>query len=304
MPHTPSDPTNPQHPKGKGLGRGKGMGRGKGLGKGKGGGGHRPAEHEGTAGVRDRIPAGAITIPSQALIYLNVPKSACTTIKNQLYFAEFGRYIDEPLDIHHNQDLWRSRDHSPAMVARFEAKLAQRHLVFTFVRHPGRRAYSCFGEKIFSAGNYSFPKVRDLIVAHYGLRLPAEGAPYSLEEHRRNFGCYLDFLTDNFAGRTTIRTDAHWGRQTQILAHFQRYFLIDYIGRVEQLGSQFAHVIGQLPLRHQPDLSQRFNEGPKPPFSYEEVVDAAMEERLRTLYRDDYLQLGYAAEPARPQEVP
>lgn len=243
------------------------------------------------------VPAGAVTLNGVPLIYLNVPKSACTTIKNQLYFIEHGRYIEEPLDIHAFDGLLRSRERTPETQSLFGAKLARPHLVFTFVRHPGKRTYSCFSEKIFHQSKYSFPKVRDYIVANHGLRLPAAGETgYTLEAHRANFMRFLDFVQANFARQTPVRVDAHWGRQSEILEHFQRYFLIDFIGRVENFESQFAYVLDQFPLPHRPDLGVRFNEGPKPPFSYEEIADATVEARLREIYADDYARLGYASE--------
>lgn len=244
------------------------------------------------------LPAGAFTLANHPLIYLNVPKAACTTIKNQMYFMEHGRYIDEPLDIHAHQDgLLRSRQNTPEVQALFERRLRERHLVFTFVRHPGKRAYSCFSEKIVHESKYSFPKVRDFIVEKYGLALPAaDDAGYDVERHRRNFLCFLDFVRDNFAGKTPVRMDAHWGRQSSILHHFQRFFFIDLIGRVESFESQFTGVLDQTPMQHRPDLGVRFNEGPKPPFSYAQIVDAEVAQRLHDLYKDDYDRLGYAGD--------
>src|SRR5437762_833738 len=89
-----------------------------------------------------RVPQGALTLSNVPLIYLNMPKAACTTIKNQFFFMEHGRYVDEPLDIHSHDDLLYSRERTPERLQLFRSKLKQRHLVFTFVRHPGKRAYS------------------------------------------------------------------------------------------------------------------------------------------------------------------
>lgn len=248
----------------------------------------------GPGAAKAGLPMGAFTLESAPLVYLNVPKSACTTIKNLMYHMDHGRFVDEPLDIHGRDDLLGSRLRTPEIQALFEQRLRGRHLVFTFVRHPGRRAYSCFIEKIMNQSKYSFPKVRDHIVEQYALRLPQPDVPYSLEAHRANFMAFLDFVEDNFAGRTPIRVDAHWGRQVAILNGFQKHFCIDFIGRVEQFESQFGWICQQFPSRHPPDITTRFNEGPKPPFPYEEVADEQVEARLRRLYRADYMRLGYA----------
>lgn len=300
----PKHPNKPlkQRPKAAGMaGPGTGAGDDKPFkkkkpGAGRAGGGAGPGGRRAAQAPRG-LPAGAITLANHALIYLNVPKSACTTIKNQLYFVEHGRYIDEPLDIHAHDGLLRSRESTPENLALFNGKLSAPHMVFTFVRHPGKRAYSCFGEKIFNQSKYSFPKVRDYIAEKYKLALPEPGdASYDLARHRANFMCFLDFVADNFDGKTEIRTDAHWGRQSTIIEHFQRFFFVDFVGRVEDFERQFRFVLDQTPLRHRPDLGVRFNEGPKPPFSYEQIADAAVEARLREIYADDYFRLGYGSD--------
>ena len=42
-------------------------------------------------------------------------------------------------------------------------------------------------------------------------------------------------------------------------------------------------------------VDKRFNEGATPPFVYEEVLDAAIAEKLLTIYKSDYLAFGYKA---------
>ena len=62
-----------------------------------------------------------------------------------------------------------------------------------------------------------------------------------------------------------------------------------------------AYVVEQARPLNRPDLAVRFNEGPKPPFSYEEIATPEVEQRLRELYAEDYQRLGYLADAASPQ---
>ena len=52
------------------------------------------------------------------LLYLNMPKSACTTIKNSLYFMESGVWLEDPLTVHAlNEPLEKfERDQDPERV--------------------------------------------------------------------------------------------------------------------------------------------------------------------------------------------
>ena len=140
-----------------------------------------------------------------------MPKSGCTTIKNVLHRLDGGAFIADPLTIHKRKDLLVRADREPEEIAR---RLG-RDPVFTFVRHPLRRAYSCFSEKMHFQTPYSFPRVRATIAADYGGRF--ETAP-SAELHRENFKAFLRFARDSFEGRNAWRRDPHWCPQTMVLA--------------------------------------------------------------------------------------
>lgn len=242
-----------------------------------------------------KLARGAFTIPSCPIIYLNIPKSACTTIKNVLYYMEHGEFFAEPLDIHATTKLLRSTAATPETENIFHQHLAARHTVFTFVRHPGRRCYSCFNEKIFFDGAHAFGKIRMQVINRYGMVAPIEGVDYTLQQHRKNFSRFLDFVADNHAGKTSVRTDAHWGVQTSMIREFQKSFVIDLIGRVESFSSQFASLIEKAGPVHMPPANAKFNEGPEPPFKYDQIIDDEISEKLKSIYFLDYRLLGYDA---------
>ena len=114
----------------------------------------------GAAGAKGnpRRPTGFWASATAPLVYANMPKSGCTTIKNLLYRIDSGAFLDDPLTIHGRPELMV---HWKAQPEAIERRL-KTDLVFTFVRHPLKRAYSCFNEKIHFRSIYSFGKARDL----------------------------------------------------------------------------------------------------------------------------------------------
>lgn len=246
------------------------------------------------SGTHKALPLGMVGVKSAPLIYLNTPKSACSTIKNHLYFIEHGKYAHDPLAIHSNSGLLRTKDAGLDVVQHFENVLSQPHLIFSFVREPGRRAYSCFSEKIVHKSKYSFQKIRAYLVDAYGLKLEhIESSTYSLEAHAENFAKYLRFIRDNLAGKTSVRVDPHWCSQSEIIRGYQKHFCIDFVGRVENFERHFSFITSEFDLKHRPDFKLRFNEGPRPPFNFESILSNEVRGLLTDIYGADYRDFGY-----------
>ena len=97
---------------------------------------------------------GLIASKKHNIIYANMPKAGCTTIKNLIYFIDNDCYYHSPLDIHNDSDALMKGKYNPEVM---KQKMKSRDIVFTMVRHPYKRAYSCFNEKIFF--NYAIRNV-------------------------------------------------------------------------------------------------------------------------------------------------
>ena len=121
------------------------------------------------------------------------------------------------------------------------ARRLARDPVFTFVRHPLRRAYSCFTEKVHFQEPYSFPRVRLTVANDYGARFEAQP---SVDLHRENFKAFLRFSRDSFEGRNEWRRDPHWCPQSMVLQNARRWRALDFIGRVERLDAHLKVALG------------------------------------------------------------
>jgi hypothetical protein len=231
-------------------------------------------------------PRGFIAPRSLRIVYLNVPKSGCTTVKNVLHRLDSGAWLDDPLTIHRRKDVLLRGDRHPEEIAR---RLGE-DPVFTFVRHPLRRAYSCFCEKIHFQSDYSFPEVRKAIAADYGARFEAQP---SAERHRENFKAFLRFARDSFEGRNGWRRDPHWCPQSMVLTHARRWRAIDFIGRVERLGEHLELALGLAGAALDVAVP-RMNEGPPPPWPYEAMLDGEARALGAELFADDFRSFGYS----------
>lgn len=252
--------------------------------KGAGGEGDRKA-----AGTEERRrPAGFLASVAKPLVYINMPKSGCTTIKNLLVRLDTGAFIDDPLTIHGRKDLLVHWKINPDAVA---ARL-KTDLVFTFVRHPLKRAYSCFNEKIHFTSIYSFGKVRQFIARRYGAEFV--DAP-SLELHRANFKRFLRFSQESLDRSSDMRRDPHWIPQSVVLAGSDRWRRPDFIGKVERFDAGMAAVLGLAGVARDFE-TPRMNEGPPPPWPYEAVLDDEIRALGTTLFADDLRNFGYVIE--------
>jgi hypothetical protein len=236
---------------------------------------------------------GLIGLEKYPLIYMNMPKSACTTIKNIFYKLEYGSFCEDPVAIHRqiqNGSALVGRAH-PALL---RDKVRQRKLAFTFVRDPVERAYSCYIEKIHFVSPYSFRAVRKFLIRHRGVKLPAEDSPVQvdLETHKDNFLKFLEFVRDNIHGKTRVRKDPHWLPQASMVANCPGGIILDFIGRVSTYKRDMAYILNSVGYEDLAILEMRFNEGPKPPFRFAEAVDQRMNEMAREIYKADYKAFG------------
>lgn len=245
----------------------------------------RKAANAGTATEERKRPAGFLASVAAPLVYINMPKSGCTTIKNLLVRIDTGAFIDDPLTIHGRKDLMVHWKVQPEAVA---ARL-KTDLVFTFVRHPLKRAYSCFNEKVHFTSIYSFRKVRQYVARRYGAEFV--DAP-SLELHRANFKRFLRFSQDSLDRTNDMRRDPHWIPQSVVLAGSDRWRRPDFIGKVERFDAGMEAVLGLAGVARD-WTTPRMNEGPPPPWSYEAVLDDEIRDLGARLFADDLRNFGY-----------
>ncbi len=237
--------------------------------------------------------------------YLNMPKAGCSTIKNILYYIEQGTWLEDPLEIHRvvsrKQALLLGKYFQHQRM-RLEKKSP--YFIFTFVRHPGRRVFSAFVEKILTTHEYAIPGIQrhlleNAVMMHRGTRITKlDGIPpleeVELEDLRRNFKIFLRFVKHNVKWDSRFHPNPHWMPQSHRIDRLLKGEPLDFIGKVENFAEDFGQVLVKAGI-NQPELARRrFNEGPKPPFRYEEILDPHMQSMIRGIYAADLERFGYS----------
>lgn len=237
--------------------------------------------------------------------YLNMPKAGCSTIKNILSYVETGRWLTQPLQIHRvvkkGKTLLSGRSFQ---IQRVKFEKTTPYFLFTFVRHPGRRVFSAFVEKILTTHEYSIPILQrhlleNMTMMHRGKQItkPEEMPPLdeiTLEDMQHNFSVFLRFVRYNVTHTSKFPANPHWVPQTE---RIDRYFKDEkdyFIGKVENFAEDFRFVLKQAGI-DQPELAdKRFNEGPKTPFTYEQIINPRIRSLIRQIYAADFERLGYS----------
>ncbi len=241
---------------------------------------------------------------SGSMLYRVVPKCACSTIGQVMFFSDHGRFHDG--DIHdadtglHKWNLEASR---PAIRARAEARTA---LAFTAVRNPYARVLSAFFDKICGIqrnGRRYRGNLVPLLVQKYGVEVGGEDGSGDFDQVR-SFRRFLLFVRDTIRFRRPMEPDIHWsamaGHVGTFVVNGGRY---DRIFHTERFDDGMAGVLEAVPARHAVDLAAlpRFNEsaehGPRRAHPVEDYFDDLAVHLVQEIYHRDFELFRYDTDP-------
>lgn len=164
------------------------------------------------------------------------------------------------------------------------------HRSFTVVRHPVARAHAAFCEKLMQPGPTSFMEIRKTLKQVFKVPLAGQSLDgYDAAAHRAAFLGFLSFLKANLAGQTSIRVDAHWASQSEVIQGMANFALPDMILREEQLSDGLAQLCAQIGRDGPPPAE------PLDPHAARlaEIYDAEIEVAVRDIYQRDYMGFGF-----------
>jgi hypothetical protein len=232
---------------------------------------------------------------SESVIYRVVPKCACSTIGQILYFSDHGRFFDG--DIHDAAEglhKWGQEDSKPLIEANVTA---HRSYVFTCVRNPYTRILSSFFDKICGIqrnGNRYRGKLVPMLVQKYGVEVgsPEDGFDF---DQITSFRRFLLFARDTIRWRKPMEPDIHWsavsGHVSTLIANGGRY---DNIFFTEKFNAGMQSVLDAIETPFPVDLARipRFNEseshGPKRAHPVEAYFDDLSMHLVYEIYKRDF----------------
>ncbi len=232
---------------------------------------------------------------SESMVYRVVPKCACSTIGQIMYFSDHGKFFEG--DIHDAREglhKWAQEDSHDVISTNVRDKNT---FSFTCVRNPYSRILSSFFDKICGIqrngqryrGNL-IPKLSQT----YGINV--DGDFDQIKMFRR----FLLFARDTIRFRKPMDPDIHWsamsGHVSTFIVNGGRY---DTIFWTEDFNTGMKRVLDQVEVKHPVDLETipRFNEseghGPKRAHPVEDYFDDLAMHLVYEIYKPDFELFGY-----------
>jgi len=227
---------------------------------------------------------------SESVVYRVVPKCACSSIGQIMYFSDHGSFFDG--DVHDataGLHKWALEDSQPKIEANVKA---HRSYAFTCVRNPYTRILSSFFDKICGIqrnGKRYRGNLVPLLIQKYGIEV--EGEFDQIASFRR----FLLFARDTVRFRKPMDPDIHWsamaGHISTFIVNGGRYNNIFF---TEKFDDGMQSVLDAIETPVSVDLATipRFNEseghGPKRAHPVEDYFDDLSMHLVREMYKRDF----------------
>ena len=244
---------------------------------------------------------------SESMVYRVVPKCACSTIGQIMYYSDHGEFFDG--DIHDAQSglhKWAFDDSQPLISDNVRT---HKSLAFTCVRNPYTRILSSFFDKICGIQRNG--------QRYRGNLIPQLAQKYGVEIERDEFDQiamfrrFLLFARDTIRFRKPMDPDIHWssmsGHVSTFIANGGQY---DAIIWTEKFAEGMQDVLDRVDVPVSVDLSAipRFNEseghGPKREHPVEDYFDDLSMHLVYEIYKRDFDLFRYDFEnPGQAQPI-
>ena len=237
---------------------------------------------------------------SESMIYRVVPKCACSTIGQIMFYSDHSRFFDG--DIHDSTEGLHklSQDHSKPLI---ESAVARHDaMTFTCVRNPYARILSSFFDKIAGIqrnGKRYRGNLVPQLAQQYGIDVGSPENDFDFDQIA-SFRRFLLFARDTIRWRRPMEPDIHWsamsGHVGTFIANGGRY---DRIFFTETFNTGMAQVLDAAPTPVAVDLAAvpRFNEseghGPKRAHKVSDYFDDLSRHLIWEIYKDDFQLFRY-----------
>lgn len=237
---------------------------------------------------------------SESVVYRVVPKCACSTIGQIMFYSDHGRFFDG--DIHDatgDMHKWAMESSQP-IISR--AVKEQQILAFTCVRNPYARILSSFFDKICGIqrnGKRYRGNLVPLLIQKYGIEVGGEDGKQEFDQIA-SFRRFLLFARDTIRFRKPMDPDIHWsamsGHISTFIVNGGRYNQIFF---TERFNDGMQKVLDAIKTPVKVDLAQipRFNEseghGPKRAHPVSAYFDDLSRHLMWEIYRKDFQLFRY-----------
>ncbi len=237
---------------------------------------------------------------SGSMVYRVVPKCACSTIGQIMFYSDHGRFFDG--DIHDATEglhKWAREDSQPIIEKAVKERQAY---TYTCVRNPYTRILSSFFDKIAGIqrnGHRYRGNLVPTLIQKYGIKVgsPEDGFDF---DQIASFRRFLLFARDTIRWKKPMEPDIHWsamsGHISTFIVNGGRY---DQIFFTEKFNDGMQVVLDHIETPHKVDLATipRFNEseghGPKRAHPVEDYFDDLSRHLIWEIYHKDFQLFRY-----------
>ncbi|AUH34542.1 sulfotransferase family protein [Paracoccus tegillarcae] len=237
---------------------------------------------------------------SESMVYRVVPKCACSSIGQIMFYSDHGRYFDG--DIHdateglHKWAYERSQQPIENAVRNGQA------LSFTCVRNPYGRILSSFFDKIAGIqrnGNRYRGKLVPQLIQTYGIEVgsPEDGFDF---DQINSFRRFLLFARDTIRWRRPMEPDIHWsaisGHVSTFITnggHYDQIFFTETFNDGMRKVLAAAETPVQLDVEDVPRFNESEGHGPKRAHKISDYFDDLSRHLVWEMYHNDFKLFRY-----------
>jgi len=232
---------------------------------------------------------------TESMVYRVVPKCACSSIGQIMFYSDNGEYFDGDIhDATYGMHKWAMEASQP----RIEANVtAHKSYTFTCVRNPYTRILSSFFDKICGIqrnGKRYRGNLVPLLIQKYGIEVGGEDGKGEFDQIQ-SFRRFLLFARDTIRWRRPMDPDIHWsamsGHVSTLILNGGRY---DNIFWTEDFNTGMKSVLDAVETPKKIDIKKvpRFNEseghGPKRAHPVEDYFDDLSMHLVYEIYHRDF----------------
>ncbi|WGV15747.1 sulfotransferase family protein [Fuscovulum ytuae] len=237
---------------------------------------------------------------SESVVYRVVPKCACSSIGQIMFYSDHGRFFDG--DIHDATDglhKW-ALEHSQPRIE--DVVKGHKAYAFTCVRNPYTRVLSSFFDKICGIqrnGKRYRGNLVPMLVQKYGVQVGGDDGKEAFDQIA-SFRRFLLFVRDTIRFRKPMEPDIHWssmsGHISTFIVNGGRY---DNIFFTEKFDDGMQTVLDNITTKHKVNLKKipKFNEseghGPKRLHPVEDYFDDLSHHLMWEIYKKDFQLFRY-----------
>ncbi len=237
---------------------------------------------------------------SESVVYRVVPKCACSTIGQIMYYGDHGMFFDGDIhDATEGMHKWAIEASQPKLEI-----AAKGHKIFSFtcVRNPYERILSSFFDKICGIqrnGKRYRGNLVPLLVQKYGIEVGGDDGKGEFDQIA-SFRRFLLFARDTIRFRKPMEPDIHWsamsGHISTFIVNGGRY---NHIFFTEKFNEGMEVVVQKMNAKHPIDLTKipRFNEseghGPKRAHKVSAYFDDLSRHLVWEIYKRDFQLFKY-----------